>query len=99
MAAGFSAASAHNIVTVIIIPYSVLGMLSPKRYKPEHRRDSGYYIAYLLIVNYITFELGKMFPFFGQPNRVFPAFSGIDGNKKAQNHCGLCLFGVPEKCR
>jgi hypothetical protein len=84
-------------VTAIVIPYSVLGMLSPKRFQPEYRRDSGYYIAYLFIVNYITFELGKMFPFFWRPNRVFSPFSGIHGKKQAQNHCGPCPFGVSEK--
>jgi len=39
-------------------------MLELKRIRPEYRRDMRYYIAYLFIVNYITFELGKMFPSF-----------------------------------
>jgi len=65
-------------VTALLIQIQFSSMLTLKRIQPEYRRDTCYYIAYLFIVNYITFELKKKsFCFFDRPIAVFSFFHGL----------------------
>jgi len=77
IAAAYSAASSH-IVTALIIQIQISSLLTLTRIQPEYRRDMRYYIAYLFIVNYITFELKKKtFCLFDRLIAVFSFFRGL----------------------
>ena len=65
-------------MTALIIQIQFSSMLTLKRIQPEFRRDTCYYIAYLFIVNYITFELKKKtFCLFDRLIAVFSFFRGL----------------------
>jgi hypothetical protein len=55
-----------------------------------------YYIANLCIVKYITFELGKMFPFFGDKSVIFSIFLDLMGRKKQKFTVGFVSLGCPK---
>jgi ribosomal protein S12 methylthiotransferase len=55
-----------------------------------------YYIAKLFIVKYITFELGKMFPFFGGKSANFPIFLDFMERKKQEITVGFVSLGCPK---
>ena len=56
----------------------------------------GYCIAYLLIVKYITFELGKMFPFLGGKSANFSIFLDFMERKKQEITVGFISLGCPK---
>jgi len=55
-----------------------------------------YYIAYLVIVKYITIELVKMFPFFGGKNANFSIFLDFMERKKQEITVGFVSLGCPK---
>ena len=55
-----------------------------------------YYIAYLLIVKYITIELVKMYPFFGGRIANFSIFLGFMGKKRQEITIGFVSLGCPK---
>jgi len=55
-----------------------------------------YYIAYLCIVKYITFELRKMFPFFGGKSAFFLIFLDFMERKKREITVGFISLGCPK---
>ncbi len=71
-------------------------MLSFTRIQSEYRRDSRNYIAYFLIVKYITFELAKMFPIFLTLKSRFFLFSQAMARRKRQITVGFVSLGCPK---
>lgn len=71
-------------------------MLAFKRIQPEYRRDTYYYIAYVFIVNYIAFELGKNIAVILAAKSRFFGFIRIMRTKVRKITVGFVSLGCPK---